>query len=76
MRRRRPPTPPPEPEPEAVSDHDLLVRIDERTQALVVRREDHETRIRRLEVRQIVLSCAAAAAGIGGGGLIDKIIGG
>ena len=31
-------------------DHDLLVRIDEKLELLIKKADDHETRIRRLEM--------------------------
>lgn len=35
---------------EQQSDHDLLIRVDEKLSILLNERKDHETRIRRLEL--------------------------
>lgn len=37
-------------EQEQQSDHDLLIRVDEKLTILLAQKGDHETRIRRLEL--------------------------
>lgn len=61
-----------------VSDHDLLVRIDEKVDHILTRLDDHEARIRPLETQQHkwLGRDGAIAGGLGlvGGAIIALIL--